>query len=220
MLSTAIFAYTSAFASEELSYQQLKRDVNKERSLTTTCPTFNEKQGMEALFYVEERFHQKAVQLGWTTGQELFQGFEQVLSDTALVQWKARVSKLNESDKKTSRFAQIQQELHLDYVHSNAREAQFEYYRTLKLLPTGTPGTHAIQMLTLALYGNKLPGQENPQTDKQIKQHIFQSFPVDWQQQFLCDQIRMHQEGNPVKNTTLPRIIAFMSDEHKYANAA
>ena len=87
LLSTAIFAYsTSSFVLEELSYKQLKRDVNNERSTKTTCPIFNEKHGIEALFYVEERFHLKAAELGWNTGRELFHGFEQVLSDTALAQ--------------------------------------------------------------------------------------------------------------------------------------
>lgn len=219
LLSTAIFVYTSSFVLEELSYKQLKREVNNERSTRITCPIFNEKHGIEALFYVEERFYLKSAQLGWNMGRELFHGFEQVLSDTALAQWKARVSKLNEIDKTSSRFADILQESHLDYVQFNARETQLEYYHSLKFLKTGSPGTHAIRMLTLARYGNKLPGKEPPLTDEQIKQCIFQSFPVAWQQRFLCDKIRMHQGGDSVKHTSLPEIIAFMSNEQKYANA-
>ena len=72
LLSTAIFVYTSSFVLEELSYKQLKREVNNERSTRNTCPIFNEKHGIEALFYVEERFYLKSAQLGWNMGRELF----------------------------------------------------------------------------------------------------------------------------------------------------
>jgi hypothetical protein len=40
-------------------------------------------------------------------------------------------------------------------------------------------------MLTLACYGNKLPGHEPVLTNEQVKKCIFQSFPDKWQQQFI-----------------------------------
>jgi hypothetical protein len=72
-------------------------------------------------------------------------------------------------------------------------------------------------MLILARYGNKLPGMEPQLMD--IKQCIFNSFPTEWQQQFFREKIQMHQGGQPVKETPLPDIIAFMWNEEKYADA-
>ena len=63
-------------------------------------------------------------------------------------------------------------------------------------------------MLTLAWYGNKLPGNEPPLTDKQIKKCIFQSFPAMWQQQYI-------RSGQHVVTASLLDIIEFMSNKKK-----
>jgi hypothetical protein len=70
---------------------------------------------------------------------------------------------------------------------------------------------HSSRMLTLACYGNKLPGTEPPLNDEQIKKCIFHSFPLLWQQQYI-------HSGQCVANTPLSDIIEFMSNEKLFAD--
>jgi hypothetical protein len=67
-------------------------------------------------------------------------------------------------------------------------------------------------MLTLACYGNKLPGNDPLLTEQQIKKCIFHSFPSKWQQQFI-------RSGQQVSTTILSDIIEFMSNEKSFADA-
>jgi hypothetical protein len=66
-------------------------------------------------------------------------------------------------------------------------------------------------MLTLAHYGNKLPGTEPPLTDEQVKKHIILFFSLLWQQQFILS-------GQHVATTTLSDISEFMSKEKLFAD--
>jgi hypothetical protein len=72
-----------------LTTVKLKQDfVRGSSNKDKKCPLFTGEHGIEALLYVEERFCKIASRtLEWTTGQELFDGFEEVLLDTALMNW-------------------------------------------------------------------------------------------------------------------------------------
>jgi hypothetical protein len=166
------------------------------------------------LLYVEERFHKIAERtLQWTTGPKIFDGFfEEVLVDTALTNWEDLIDPIADQDKTVARFEQTIQELYHKYVGAKARDTQIEYYKTLRKPMKMNPLDHSSQMLTLARYGNKLPGNEPPLTEQQIKKCIFHSFPSKWQQQFI-------RSGQQVSMTILLDIIEFMSNENIFADA-
>ncbi len=80
-----ILAYKTSFAISGLTGTKLKQDFVGRSAKDKKCPIFTGEHGIEALFYVEEQFRKIASRtLLWTTGQELFDGFEEILMDTAL----------------------------------------------------------------------------------------------------------------------------------------
>ena len=87
-LRAAVLSYKLSFVASELPTVKLKQDFDDNSSKEKKCPIFNGDFGIEALLYVEERFRKIANRtLLWRTGIELFNGFEEVLLDTALTNW-------------------------------------------------------------------------------------------------------------------------------------
>jgi hypothetical protein len=211
-LRATVLPYKTQLVPSELTTVKLKQDFQGGSSKDKKCPVFTGEHGIEALLYVEERFRKIASRtLEWTTGQELFDGFEEVLLDTALMNWEDLTSTIADADKTPARFDQTLQALYRKYVGAEARDTQFEYFRTLQKPMKASTLDHASRMLTLARYGNKLPGAEPPLTSEQIKKCIFASFPLLWQQQYI-------RSGQRVANTPLSDIIEFMSNEKLFAD--
>jgi hypothetical protein len=212
-LRAAILQYKSAFVPSELPLVKLKQDFVGGSYKEKKCPVFNGDNGIESLFYVEERFRKIAERtLNWDTGLELFNGFEDILIDTALANWEDIIAPIADADKTVVRFEQALQEMYRKYVVAESRDTQIEYYKTLRKPMKANPLDHSNRMLTLARFGNKLPGIEPPLTEDQIKNCIFHSFPPKWQQQFI-------RSGQRVANTPLSEIIEFMSNEKSFADA-
>jgi hypothetical protein len=212
-LRAAILPYKSGFVPSDLSSVKLKQQFEGGSSKDKMCPIFNGEHGIEALLYVEERFRKIASRtLDWTTGQELFDGFEEVLIDTALTNWEDLILPIEEANKTPEHFEVVLQQLYRKYVGAEARDIQFEYFRTLRKPLKSNPLDHSSRMLTLSRYGNKLPGNEPALNDDQVKKCIFQSFPAKWQQQFI-------RSGQRVANTPLSDIVEFMSNEKSFADS-
>jgi hypothetical protein len=212
-LRAAIMPYKSGFIPSDLDSVKLKQAFQGGTSKDKLCPIFNGEHGIEALLYVEERFRKIASRtLSWTTGLELFDGFEEVLIDTALTNWEDLILPIAEVEKTPDRFEIVLQQLYRKYVGAEARDIQFEYFRTLRKPLKSNPLDHSSRMLTLARYGNKLPGNDPALTDEQVKKCIFQSFPAKWQQQFI-------RSGQRVANTPLSDIVEFMSNEKSFADS-
>jgi hypothetical protein len=208
-----VLAYRTSFAISGLTGTKLKQDFVGGSAKDKKCPIFTGEHGIEALFYVEERFRKIASRtLLWTTGQELFDGFEEILMDTALTNWEDITSTILEVGRTPERFELALQEMYRKYVSAEAREVQFEYFRSIQKPLKTTTLDHSSRMLTLARYGNKLPGTEPPLTDEQVKKCIFTSFPLAWQQQFI-------RSGQRVATTALADIIEFMSNEKIFADS-
>ena len=211
-LRAAVLPYKSTFLPSELSLVKLKQDFQDGSSKDKKCPVFGGAHGIEALLYVEERFRKIASRtLQWNTGHELFDGFEEFLIDTALTNWEDLILPLAEADKTLARFEQTLQEMYRKYVGAEARDIQFEYFRGLRKPIKLSPLDHSSRMLTLARFGNKLPGHEPMLTEDQIKKCIFQSFPPKWQQQFI-------RSGQRAATTALSDIVEFMSNEKSFAD--
>ena len=76
-LRATVLPYKTQLVPSELTTVKLKQDFQGGSSKDKKCPVFTGEHGIEALLYVEERFRKIASRtLEWTTGQELFDGFE------------------------------------------------------------------------------------------------------------------------------------------------
>jgi hypothetical protein len=211
-LRAPVIPFKTGFVPSLLGTSKLKQDFIGGSAKDKKCPTFSGEHGIEALLYVEERFRKIATHtLLWTTGPELFDGFEEVLLDTALTNWEDLTSTIADADRTPARFELTLQAMYRKYVGAEARDVQFEYFRTIQKTLKSSPLEHSSRMLTLARYGNKLPGNEPPLTDEQVKKCIFNSFPLSWQQQFI-------RSGQRIATTSLSDIIEFMSNEKIFAD--
>ena len=65
---------------ETVKLEQVYADGSKR---TAKVPIFDGKFGMEGLLHVEDKFRKACNKLSYDTGRELFNGFEEVLADTA-----------------------------------------------------------------------------------------------------------------------------------------
>jgi hypothetical protein len=144
--------------------------------------------------------------------QILFTNFEEVLVNLALTKWEGIIDPIADPDKTSVRFDAAMQEIYHKYVGAEARDTQLEYLKTLRKPMKSDPLTHSSRMLTLARYGNRLPGTDPQLTELQVKKCIFHSFPQSWQQQFV-------QMGQHVAMTQLSDILKFMSNEKSFADA-
>jgi hypothetical protein len=87
-LREAILSYKSSFIPSQLFSIKLKHDFQDGSSKDRRCLIFNGDDDIEALLYVKEKFSQIASHtLLWTTGPEIFDGFEEVLTNTLTFLW-------------------------------------------------------------------------------------------------------------------------------------
>ena len=82
-LRAAVLSYKSSFVSSKLSMVLLHQDFTDGSHAKKQCPVFNSEHGIEALFYVEERFRTLAKHnFMWAgDGPDLFANFKEVLVD-------------------------------------------------------------------------------------------------------------------------------------------
>ncbi len=133
-LRAPVLPYKSGFINSLLTTTKLKQDFVGGSAKDKKCPTFSGEHGIEARLYVEERFRKIASHtLLWWTAPALFDGFEEVLLDTALTNWEDLSSTIADVDQTPARFElTLQEELYRKYVGAEARDIQFEYYRTIQ----------------------------------------------------------------------------------------
>jgi hypothetical protein len=180
-LPTAVLSYKSTFVSSELSMVSLCQDFADGSHVKKQCPVFNGEHGIEALFYVKERFRKPAEQnfLWAGNGPVIFANFEEVLVNTVLTNREDIIDLIADPDKTDIHCdAAIVQEVYRDYVGAEARDTQLEYFKTLRKPMKSDPLTHLSRMLTLARYGNMLPGTNPLLTDLQVKNAFFILLPA------------------------------------------
>ena len=210
--------YKPAFVQSEMEKVKLKNVVELEggrnpRSLTKEkkCPIFTGKEGIEGLLYVERRFRKVAEYLNWTTGTEKYDGFEEVLADTAKEHWENIVGNIEDANRTVERFDESIRQFYLKYCDEEARDTMFKYLCTLKRPVGEEPQLFADRIETLVSYSNKLPGIEAPLQDDSVKIIIFDSFPETWQETFV-------RSGKVLREETLSEILQFMKNEKKFAD--
>jgi hypothetical protein len=120
-------SYKTGFLHSALATTKLKQDFVGGSARDKKCPTFSRERGIETLLYIEERFRKIATHtLLWTTCLEFFEGFEEILLDTALINWEDIISSIEDEHKTPERFELTLQEMYHTYVGADAREVQFE----------------------------------------------------------------------------------------------
>lgn len=71
----------------ELETVKLKQNNDNGSCQECKAPVFNFEGTVECFFWVEERFCHHAAKMGWVAGPEMFENFEEILTDTALEKW-------------------------------------------------------------------------------------------------------------------------------------
>uniref|UniRef100_A0A6V2AN04 Uncharacterized protein n=1 Tax=Ditylum brightwellii TaxID=49249 RepID=A0A6V2AN04_9STRA len=104
---------------------------------------FSGKEGIEGLMYVEECFRSIAHQLDYTTGMELFNNFEEILTDTTEEKWENLMSGIVDADKTDMRFNTEIALFYQTYCDNEARDIMFDYLKTLKCPVKVTPCDHS-----------------------------------------------------------------------------
>lgn len=161
--------YKSKFVPSELEKVKLIQDYDGGRKKEKKCPTFSGKEGIEGLLYVEERYRKIARQLDFDTGPELYDGFEEVLTDSAEEHWENIISGITEANKTVARFDQSMEQFYLKYCDSEARDVLIKYLRDVRRPVKEDPQTFADRMETLVRYANKLPGRSPRLTPEETK---------------------------------------------------
>jgi hypothetical protein len=73
------------------------------------------------------------------------------------------------------------------------------------------PRDHATRIETLIRYTNRLPGTEPDIAPQQMKNVIFESFPVAWRQSWI-------RAGKSLVTNTLAELVQFMANEQSFAD--
>ena len=93
VLKKPCIQYKLKFIALELEKVKLRQSYDDGTSAEKKCPIFSGKEGIEGLLYVEEKFLEIARHLNYDTGVELYDRFEEVLTDTTEEHWKTLLTK-------------------------------------------------------------------------------------------------------------------------------
>ena len=137
---------------------------------------------IETLLFVEDHFRKTARKLLYDTGAELFDNFEEILQGSAERKWNTLVAPLANNQRTVARFNLVMEEFYLRYCGNEARNTGIRYLRSeaVRKPRNSTPRQHQERIETLWRYTNRLPGQEPPLTEAQLKTILFDSFPRRW----------------------------------------
>jgi hypothetical protein len=134
--------YKSSFIHSELERVKLTQTYADGSSKTKKCPTFSGEHGIESLLYVEERFRNIARQLSFDTGRELFDNFEEILTDSAEEKWENIVAGIGAAGRTANQFNTEMTNFYLRYVDNEARDTMFKYLPTCRKPRDVEPRTH------------------------------------------------------------------------------
>ena len=73
--------YKIKFDASKMEKVKIKQSYDDGTSKERKCPVFTGKEGIEGLLYVEEKFRKLAKYLGYDTGMEYFENFEEVVTE-------------------------------------------------------------------------------------------------------------------------------------------
>ena len=203
--------YESKFEHDKLKETQLTQTYVDGTTKKKKCPVFSGEYGIEALLFVEDRFNSICHQLEFTDGAELFDNFEELVSNKAESKWEVLTRNIPANLRTPQRFRQAMDDFYLSYCDNDARDTLLKYLQSFKKPYKVPAGEHSDRMETLVDYANRLPGMEPALTADQIKLLIFESYPPRWQHAYI-------QSGRKIANETLPQVIQYMKDEKSFTD--
>eukprot|EP00957_Ditylum_brightwellii_P207517 15353354-Ditylum_brightwellii.AAC.1 len=159
--------YESRFKHSDLERVKLSQSYDNGTTKTKKCLVFTGAEGIEGLLYAEERFRSAARQLDFTTGPELFDNFEEVLTDSAEEKWDTIVSNINAATREVDHFDNAIKEFYLKYCGAQAKDTMFQYLNLVRCPTKVQPRDHSNCIEMLVRYSNKLPGLSPDMNDDQ-----------------------------------------------------
>ena len=112
--------------------------------------------------------------MNYTTPDELFDNFEEVVLNNAENKWENVTTRISNNQRTIVLFDQTIQQYYLHYYDHEARDTMFEYVRQIQKPFQSKVSTHSDRMETLIHYASKLPGNEAPLNEQQKKSIIFE----------------------------------------------
>jgi len=203
--------HKSSFVKSELETAKLKQSCDDGTRREHEAPVFDGEGAVERFFCVEEHFRHCAAKMDWTTGPEVFENFEEILTDVALEKWETRAQSAAPADQTLARFEPATQELLLERADPLAKDCVIKHLKDFRRPAHAKPRDRATRAETLVRCTNHLPGAEPNITPQQMKSMIFESFPVTWRQSWI-------RAGESSVTNTLPELAQFMANEQSFAD--
>jgi hypothetical protein len=161
MLFKPYIEYKRAYKPSEMENVTLRQNWADGTSTKRTCPIFTGTEGVEGLLHsTKERFDQITNFMHYTTGAELFDNWEQCLSDTAENRWNNLVTAIVDADRSSARFETDLVNFTRRYATNRARDYMREYLMSTKCnKPHDVEcAEHAECLATMIRYTNNLEG--------------------------------------------------------------
>ena len=172
------------------------------------CLVFSGTEGAEGLLYVKDRFDLACEPLEFDTGPELFDGFQQVLSETALDRWMNHTTAIPENQRTIARFNAEYARLLRKYTTELGRDHMIEYLNSGEVLKPHDEDcqTHAERMAVLVRRTNQIEGSVRELDANDEKKVIFHSFPKKWQMAYTLT-------GRNYLTDTTEQIVDYMATQ-------
>eukprot|EP00957_Ditylum_brightwellii_P124835 9515658-Ditylum_brightwellii.AAC.1 len=166
------------------------------------CPIFTGTGGIKGLLYVKERFREIAWQLKFDTGPELFNNFEEAITNTADDKWDGIIGGILPENRDPTKFDESIEKFYLKYCDKQSRDIMLKYLRGLRQVTKMQSRDHSDRVELLVRYSNQLPGLNPAMTDEQIKKLIFDQHSEKWRIAYNCS-------GQAIETNTLADIVQF-----------
>ena len=175
--------YKKAYKTSEMETVTLRNRMADGRDVKRRCLVFSGSEGVEGLIQTKTRFNNVAHALQLEDGPELFDNFEQVLSDNAETRWQNLVADIADADRTDVRYEDEYKNLLDSYATNRGRDYMRDYLLSSEVRKPHDAdcAEHKERLTTLIKYTNMLSGTQDQIDDNEEKHMIFKSFPENWQ---------------------------------------
>ena len=208
LLFKPCMAYKKAYKTSEMETVTLRNRTADGTDVKRRCLVFTGDEGVEGLIQTKTRFNSVAHALQLEEGPELFDNFEQVLSDNAETRWQNLVADIADDDRTDVRFEDEYQNLLDSYATNRGRDYMRDYLTSAAVWKPHDMecAEHKERLTTLIKYTNMLSGTQDQIEANDEKHIVFKSFPDKWQQAYILS-------GHNYMTQTLDEIVQYMSNK-------
>ena len=200
--------YKKAYKTSEMETVTLRNRMADGRDVKRRCLVFSGSEGVEGLIQTKTRFNNVAHALQLEDGPELFDNFEQVLSDNAETRWQNLVADIADADRTDVRYEDEYKNLLDSYATNRGRDYMRDYLLSSEVRKPHDAdcAEHKERLTTLIKYTNMLSGTQDQIDDNEEKHMIFKSFPENWQRAYILS-------GHNYMTQTLDEIVQYMANK-------